>query len=232
MGGQACILYGAAEFSKDFDFILLLDQENLESFKRFAAEIRASVIAVPPFEYEYLAKGHAVHFRAAATGLEQLRIDVMCKLRGVEPFPVLWNRRTSAELLPGLTAEILSLHDLVLAKKTQRDKDWPMIRRLVDVDYLRNRESATENQVRFWMRELRSPIFLIECASHWPEIAQEVARTRSDVVHGALSASRSAIEQALEVEQKKIREEDRFYWKPLIDELNLLRRKKVGNGNR
>ena len=28
MGGQACVFYGAAQFSKDIDFTLLADEEN------------------------------------------------------------------------------------------------------------------------------------------------------------------------------------------------------------
>ena len=34
-----------------------------------------------------------------------------------------------------MTYELLGIEDLVKAKKTQRDKDWPMIRRLVDAHY-------------------------------------------------------------------------------------------------
>ena len=30
MGGQACVLYGAAQFSKDADFLLFADEENFE----------------------------------------------------------------------------------------------------------------------------------------------------------------------------------------------------------
>ncbi len=29
IGGQACIVYGAAEFSKDSDFIIFCDEKNL-----------------------------------------------------------------------------------------------------------------------------------------------------------------------------------------------------------
>ena len=32
MGGQACVLYGAAEFSRDLDLALLLDPTNLDRF--------------------------------------------------------------------------------------------------------------------------------------------------------------------------------------------------------
>jgi hypothetical protein len=73
MGGQACVLYGGAEFSRDTDVLVLADD---------AIETAAGPI------------------------------------------------------------EVLSLPDLVTAKKTQRDKDWPMITRLVEADYADNRRKG------------------------------------------------------------------------------------------
>jgi len=49
MGGQACILYGAAEFSRDIDFAILASDENLTQLKACLDELEAEVIAVPPF---------------------------------------------------------------------------------------------------------------------------------------------------------------------------------------
>lgn len=37
MGGQACVLYGAAEFSRDLDLALLSDPDNLD---RLASALR------------------------------------------------------------------------------------------------------------------------------------------------------------------------------------------------
>jgi len=34
MGGQACVFYGAAEFSRDTDFAILANPENLEKLRR------------------------------------------------------------------------------------------------------------------------------------------------------------------------------------------------------
>ena len=31
IGGQACVLYGAAEFSRDCDLVILADSENLRN---------------------------------------------------------------------------------------------------------------------------------------------------------------------------------------------------------
>ncbi len=61
MGGQACVFYGAAEFSRDVDLALVADDENLSRLSEALEELQASVIAVPPFDPEYLLEGLAVH---------------------------------------------------------------------------------------------------------------------------------------------------------------------------
>ena len=226
MGGQACVLYGGAEFSKDFDFLLLTTPANLVCFEDLLSEIKAERIAVPSFELSYLERGHAIHFRSQIEEFKNLRIDIMSKLRGLDDFNKLWSRRTTIELLPQLRAEVLSLHDLVQAKKTQRDKDWPMIRRLVDVDYLRNRNNASDYQIKFWMQELRSSLFLRECTSRWPAAATEVMPKRQKVLEAAILSEENAIEEALATEQALIRQIDKEYWKPLIKELEEMRHKK------
>jgi len=63
MGGQACVLYGAAEFSRDIDLAISADPANLERLQSAVDELEAIVIAVPPFQRQYLEAGQAVHFR-------------------------------------------------------------------------------------------------------------------------------------------------------------------------
>jgi hypothetical protein len=157
MGGQACVLYGAAEFSRDTDLAILASAANFERLAAALRDLRAEVIAVPPFEAKYLRRGHAVHFRCQDAEAAGMRVDVMTKMRGVAPFSSLWSRRTSLTLPDGTRCEVMGLSDLVQAKKTQRDKDWPMVRRLIEAHYFQNREQATTAQVRFWLRELRTP---------------------------------------------------------------------------
>jgi hypothetical protein len=135
MGGQACVLYGAAEFSRDTDLVILADASNLMRLRRALAELQAEVIAVPPFQLRHLRRGQAVHFRCLHPDLARMRIDVMSRLRGVGTFAGLWRRRTTITLPDGFSIDAMSLHDLVQAKKTQRDKDWPMLRRLVEAHY-------------------------------------------------------------------------------------------------
>ena len=78
MGGQACVFYGAAEFSRDTDFALHADAANLERLNTAMRELQASVIAVPPLSLEHLQRGHVVHFRCqhpAAAGNTFLASD-------------------------------------------------------------------------------------------------------------------------------------------------------------
>ena len=65
MGGQACILYGAAEFSRDTDLAVLASPPNLARLRGALADLRAEVIAVPSFEARYLRQG--TPFTSAAT---------------------------------------------------------------------------------------------------------------------------------------------------------------------
>ncbi len=63
MGGQACVFYGAAEFSRDTDLAISADAVNLGRLRGALDELQAEVIAVPPFELKYLRRGHAIQER-------------------------------------------------------------------------------------------------------------------------------------------------------------------------
>jgi hypothetical protein len=222
MGGQACVFYGAAEFSRDTDLLILADEDNLGRLRAALSELQAESIAVPPFQVEYLQRGHAVHFRCQHPEAAAMRVDVMSILREMEAFPKLWERRTTVETDDGSMYELLSLPDLVKAKKTQRDKDWPMLRRLVEADYLINRSTADIAHSRFWLRELRSPEFLVEATRKSTDLAQKLASERP-LLHLAAQGKMDDLVNALEAEEKQEREKDRLYWQPLKAELERLR---------
>ncbi|MBI4874012.1 MAG: hypothetical protein HY822_05190 [Acidobacteria bacterium] len=86
MGGQACVFYGAAEFSRDLDLVILPGDENLDRLRHALAELEASPIAIPPLDRDALSRGHAAHFRCRRPDVLGLRIDVMSRLRGVPSF--------------------------------------------------------------------------------------------------------------------------------------------------
>jgi hypothetical protein len=225
MGGQACILYGGAEFSRDADFAVLASRQNLERLSRALDDLRADVIAVPPFESGYLERGHAVHFRTHHPDADGFRIDVMSKLRGVEPFPTLWERRTTFELDEVGIVEVLSLPDLVASKKTQRDKDWVMIRRLLEASYARESGSPTADRVALWLTELRTPELLMQCVAAHAEEAARIGQARPATA-AAMDDDIGAVGKALDEEEARERALDREYWAPLRAELEELRRRR------
>jgi hypothetical protein len=225
MGGQACVFYGAAEFSRDTDFAILADASNLARLRKALAELQAGTIAVPPFALKFLRRGHAIHFRCRHPEALRMRVDVMSKMRGVDPFAKLWKRRTVISLLDGTKCDLLSLPDLVRAKKTQRDKDWPMIRRLVEAHYFQNRGRATAAQIGFWLRELRTPELLIEVSRANPVICRRLMTARPLLAHARMSDA-VALQEALGGEEAIERDLDKVYWLPLRRELEKLRHAK------
>jgi hypothetical protein len=67
MGGQACVVYGATEFSRDLDLLVLISPDNPACLRDALDELLARPIAVPvtqpPLSPELLMHGHAFHFR-------------------------------------------------------------------------------------------------------------------------------------------------------------------------
>jgi hypothetical protein len=147
----------------------------------------------------------------------------MAKLRGVEGFLALWERRTVIADADEVNYELLSLPDLVQAKKTQRSKDWPMLQRLVEVHYLAHRTASNPEQQQFWLRELRTPELLVEAANAWPQVARQIAAQRPLLALAQADALRDLAEAIL-TEERAERERDRLYWRPLKAELEQLRR--------
>lgn len=223
MGGQACVLYGAAEFSKDVDFVVLADADNLAKVGCAMESLRAEIIAVPSFDPRFLDEGLAVHFRCKAPGVEGLRVDLMTRMRGVAPFAELWGRRFPVEDGAGGVVNLLDVRDLVRAKKTQRDKDWPMIQRLLEVRYFSGGENPSIDEVSFWLRELRTPELLIDVAKRHPKKTVELARDRP-LLERAMEGDRALLDRALMEEMLAEKESDRRHWEPLKARLGELRR--------
>lgn len=222
MGGQACVFYGAAEFSRDVDFAILAEPENLQRLQAALDELKAKVIAIPAFDEAYLHRGLAIHFRCEASGVNGLRIDVMTVMRGVDPFPDLWERRTTFAI-DETEADLLSLPDLVKAKKTQRAKDWPMLQRLIEAHWFQNRDTPTPERIDFWLRECRTPAILLELAKLFPSETTSLQPVRPLLIH-AFHHDPEALEQGLEQERQAEIAADRAYWAPLRSQLEQLRR--------
>lgn len=231
VGGQACILYGAAEFSRDTDIVILAEASNLRRLRAALRDLDAEGIAVPPLSVRWLKKGHAVRFRCRHPDAAGIRVDIMSVMRGVASFGELWKRRTSVDVQGGETFDLMALPDLVQSKKTQRDKDWPMLRRLIEAHHVENRKAPTRSQVCFWLEEARTPELLIELASRYPEDCRRAEKKRPLLALARGGRDRE-LENALAAEEKSVREADRAYWEPLRRELEGLRHRKVRDSRR
>ena len=223
MGGQACVFYGAAQFSKDVDLVLLASEENFSRLLAALDELNARRIAVPRFDPALLARGHAVHFRCQGGEADGLRVDVMTRLRDLPGFEVLWARRATIKDENGETFELLSVEDLVQAKKTQRARDWPMIDALVEGHYRALGGEPTPARVAFWLAESRTPERLIGLTQRFSSEARAQSKSRL-LLRLALAGESEALRKALDAEAREKQADDRAYWAPLKAEFEALRR--------
>lgn len=225
IGGQACILYGAAEFSRDIDLAIMVSSDNLENLKSALKELEAERIFYPDLSKDVLLKGHACHFRCQREDVKGLRVDIIGAMRGVDSFADLWERREEIDLSEAGKIAVMGLSDLVKSKKTQRDKDWPMIRRLIESDIYNEPENPLDDKIRFWLTECRTPELLVSLTAKYPEIASSMAVIRP-LLKSAIEGNHEEINKLLRDEEDKEREIDQRYWKPLRAELESWRREK------
>lgn len=222
IGGQACILYGAAEFSRDSDFVVLAEAANLEALKKALKALKAVRIYFPDLSIEYLVKGHASHFRCRARGVEGLRVDVMGRLKGCEPFNRLWARRSRVSVPGAGSVDIISLADLVESKKTQRDKDWLMLARLVENDIFVRDGRGAALKASWWLKQGRVAETLLRLCADYPVLARRVAAARP-LLKEALKGNIKKVAVLLRKEELAERANDIKYWSPLKKELEEMR---------
>jgi hypothetical protein len=142
-------------------------------------------------------------------------------MRGVDSFGKLWKRREEFELHGVGRVAALSLPDLVKARKTQRDKDWPMIRRMIEADVARAAPRIPAARCRFWLQECRSYALLRDLACNHPELARCVRRP---ALRAAITGDLERTTALLRKEEDRERQQDRLYWAPLRSELERWRR--------
>jgi len=222
IGGQACIVYGAAEFSRDSDFVVLASPGNLKALAAAFKVLKAVPVYYPELTIPYLLKGHACHFRCGARGVKGLRVDIMSKLKGCDVFGKLWARRNRVKISGLGAVNIISLEDLVQSKKTQRDKDWLMLSRLVENDVFINEGSGSSAKVSWWLAQCRVPETLARlCADHPRQVRGGIARR--PLLREAVKNNLKKLSGLLKKEEAAERAKDLSYWLPLKKELENLR---------
>jgi hypothetical protein len=223
MGGQACVFYGAAQFSKHVDLTLLASEQNFARLHQALDDLHASRIAIPRFDPALLARGHAVHFRCHGGLADGVRIDLMTRLRDLADFQILWSRRTTITGEDGEIFDLLSVQDLVQAKKTQRAKDWPIIDALVEGHYRSLAAEPSPERIKFWLSESRTPERLTKLVAQFPEEAR-ARSTQRPLLGFAFTNQSEALREALDAEARVEQTKDRAYWAPLKAEFEAFRK--------
>jgi hypothetical protein len=156
--------------------------------------------------------------------------DDLSRMRNVPAFDVCRSRRSIMPVQDVGEVDVMGIEDLVTAKKTRRDKDWPVVTRLVDVHYRNFADEPIERRVAFWLRELRSPEMLVDLVRRTPDTAQAVADVRPAVARALDLArgqgSHAAIRLAVRDEEEIERAADEAYWAPLLKERASMRRER------
>jgi len=112
MGGQACVFYGAAEFSRDLDRLILADPQNLIVFARRS---RISMPTRLPSRLSNLViwRGDTLSaFGVIDPGSRSCAWMEWLRSRGVAEFAELWELEVFGE-----PVDLLGIEDLVRAKK-------------------------------------------------------------------------------------------------------------------
>lgn len=226
-GGQACVFYGVAELSFSVDLaVAVADDESWTHLESALQELDAVLIGLPPLERVFLERGHRVSLRCQHPECANFYLHLRETWRGAEAFPRLWEKRTNATVEEE-DFELLALPDLIGAYKTNSDKNWSVIRRLVEAHFFDFQTEPTPQRIQFWQEEARTPAILLAVARQFPEAQSK----REAAILASEGADENAIEAALKREEEREREADRAYWAPLKRELEELRRAKRASGD-
>jgi len=226
IGGQAVVAYGASQFTRDADLWVNPTKTNLDRLRKALKELKTTLRFLPPLESSYLKKGHGVHFRFKYQGRD-FCIDILGKPPRVSGFS---SARKKAECIEwhGLNVPVLDIPRLVATKKTDREKDYPVIQLLGEMVFgqARRRKAVRESAMSWLARESRNSGHLRTIARNWEGGKETLFKSkRPAAILAAEGASVIIIQEELNTEKERLKEKNREYWRPLISELRQLKRR-------
>lgn len=237
ISGQATVLYGASTFSEDIDLWVKPEIKNWNNLLRLLRDIGARIYKLtPPISIKFIKKGHGYHFQLLSKDTRQpiWFLDVMGRVPRVRDFDRCYKDATH-QMTDWGNLPIIGIMDLVELKKTRRLEDYSIISKLVRIEY--ENLLPTKINPTHW-RWILSNSFEIDDIMYYLEnhpLARDIGRSiRRECISDCLkaienphqrqryikSASRKNI---LEIES--LREKDRQYWRPIINELKVLNNK-------
>jgi len=101
-----------------------------------------------------------------------------------------------------------------------------MIRRLVESDIYNAAPDPTEDKIRFWLAECRTPGLLLSLVKKFPMLVQPLLEYRP-LLQTAFGGSEEELQKEIKDEEELERKGDRIYWEPLRKDLENWRRAKV-----
>jgi hypothetical protein len=233
ISGQATVLYGAATFSEDIDLWINPTADNRV---RFLAVLRACKARyyklTPPFEVDYLRRGHGFHFILPAGNEPEVFLDVMGQPPRVDSFDT---TRSTGNWIETDWGRVLTIgvKPLIELKKTQRLEDYPIIGRLALawLDQPGRAAAATDYPWAvdniFTLAELRRlfekhPAATSALPAAAPGCLREFAR---HVRRGSEPLEPIETEVSIWMQERMVRlqQADRGYWRGIIRELRQLR---------
>ncbi|MCA1758737.1 MAG: nucleotidyltransferase, partial [Bacteroidales bacterium] len=109
IGGYAVNFHGYPRYTKDIDFWLWMNKENIQNLLEALKEFGFGSLGLKP--EDFLSPENIIQL-----GNEPYRIDMLMDLEGVD-FEKCYRRKTEIEL-DGIKTNFLSLQDLIKVKKT------------------------------------------------------------------------------------------------------------------
>lgn len=129
IGGQAAILYGAAQFTRDLDLWIRPTAANLSALVRALHAVRARVHKLtPPLTLEHVRRGHGFHSVVPQPGALPAFVDVRGHPPRVSTYAAA-RGRASFFATPWGRLPVVAIPELVESKKTNRPGDDDVILR-------------------------------------------------------------------------------------------------------
>lgn len=189
--GQAVVLHRLAIMSKDGDWIVRENEEDLQFVLDVLDQRGARYLFGVPLDARWLAEGWSSHFEFVS-GAIRVRCDFFSRPPRIthEELAILWKSHDS-QAIP-----YLDIEPLLKVKQTQREKDYAVIGELV----------RKLSPVRQFLHG-RSARDLITYAAENPDAARCMEMERP-LLRLALSGARDALEEALDKERRLLMRAD------------------------
>ena len=189
--GQAVVLHRLAVVSKDGDWILREDSESVSHVLGVLARHRATYRFGAPFDLRWLSQGWSSHFEFRRGAL-RVRTDFFTRPPRISASALrrLWKEQEDRD--PPFVGPV----DLAQLKKTDREKDYPVIGELA-------RLMVDPSEKLLYSRSARD---LMRLGAEHAELARRLSKRRP--LMRRLSGTREEIERALDEERRALMHAD------------------------